>query len=111
MERKIQVAIDEVKEGKCVKRAAEDNAVKHTTLFYRIKKLKTAEGDWITKGDPQFNSKYTVNQVFTMDQESLLVKYIIRSSKINYGLTCKQIRKLAYDYATKLNIRNINKWT
>lgn len=110
MECKIQEAIKEVKEGKCVKRAAEDNEVKHTTLFYRIKKLKTAEGDWISNDEPQFHSKYTVYQVFTNDQESLLVKYIIRCSKINYGLTCKQIRKLAYDYATKSNIKIINKW-
>jgi len=43
-----------------------------------------------------------------MDQESLLVKYIIRCSKMNYGLTCKQIRKLA-THSTQLNITKINK--
>lgn len=44
-----------------------------------------------------------------MNQESLLVKYIICCFKMNYGLTCKQIKNLAYDYATKLKILKINK--
>lgn len=47
-ERNIQEAINEVKDGKCAKRAAEDNGVKYTTLYYRLKKLKTPEGEWIT---------------------------------------------------------------
>jgi len=110
-ERNIQEAINEVKDGKCAKRAAEDNGVKYTTLYYRLKKLKTPEGEWIPQIEPKFNSKYTVNQVFSQVQESLLVEYIIKCSKINYGLTCKQIRKLAYDYSLKSNIKVPKAWS
>lgn len=60
-ERNIQEAINEVKDGKSVKKVAEDNGVKHTTLFYRIKKLKTPQGEWIPQKLLKFNSKYTVN--------------------------------------------------
>jgi len=37
LEDKIKTTVDEIKNGKCVKRAAEDNNIKHTTLFYRVK--------------------------------------------------------------------------
>lgn len=54
-----------------------------------------------------YSSKYTVSQVFTNNQENELVKYIQTCSDMNYGLTYKQIRVLAFDYASALPECNI----
>jgi hypothetical protein len=40
----------------------------------------------------------------------LLVEYIIKFLKINYGLTTTQIRKLAFDYAKGCNIEVPPSW-
>ncbi|XP_074035914.1 uncharacterized protein [Leptinotarsa decemlineata] len=54
-----------------------------------------------------YSSKYSVSQVFTNNQEIELVKYIQTCSDMNYGLTYKQIRVLAFDYASALPECNI----
>lgn len=57
-----------------------------------------------------FKSKYTTQQVFTTEYENLLCKYLLQSSKINYGLTYLQAQKLAFQYAKKLNIKYPASW-
>ena len=42
-------------------------------------------------------------QTFTKEEENLLKDYIIKSSKLNYGLSRKQVCKLAYDFASAKN--------
>ncbi|XP_055906379.1 uncharacterized protein LOC129941699 [Eupeodes corollae] len=69
-----------------------------TTLYYRIKKLKSNKEPQSLK----FSSKYSTQQVFTNGEEKMLEKYLIRSSKMNYGLTKIQARVLAFEYATLL---------
>ncbi|CAI6354301.1 unnamed protein product [Macrosiphum euphorbiae] len=112
MEANIQAAIQVYKEGNIGYRdAAQQFGIRHTTLFYRIKKLKNIEG--IIQNSPdenRFNSKYTVNQIFSKEQENMLVKYILRCSQINYGMTLVQIRKLAYDYAVKVTLKIPDSW-
>lgn len=112
MERNIQAAILLYKEGSMGYRdAAKQFGIKHTTLFYRIKKLKNVEGIIQNSvDDNRFNSKYTVNQIFSKEQEEMLVKYILRCSQINYGMTLVQIRKLAYDYAVKVELKIPDSW-
>jgi hypothetical protein len=69
------------------------------TLFYRVKKYK----ENIALRSEQFSSKYTVAQVFTNDEEKMLAKYLLKRSQMNYGLTYKSARSLAFDYAKTLN--------
>lgn len=107
----IQKAINEVKDSKCTKRVTAENGLKYTTLFYRIKILKMPEYKWIPQEILKYDSKYTVHQIFNKVQESFLVECTIKCSKINYGLTCQQIRKLAYDYASKLHIKLPRAWS
>jgi len=104
LEDKIKTAVEEIKNDKCVKRATEDNNIKHTTLFYRVKKMKTDDGNWINNEVLKFLSKYSVKQVFTQTQELLLVEYITQCSKINYGLTTKQIRKLRFALGCNIEV-------
>ncbi|CAI6357746.1 unnamed protein product [Macrosiphum euphorbiae] len=72
--------------------------------------MKTADGNWINNEVLKFQSKYSVKQVFTQTQELLLFEYMVKCSKINYGLTTKQIRKLAHDYAIGCNIEVPPSW-
>lgn len=40
----------------------------------------------------------------------MLEEYLIKCSKMGYGLTYKQVRDFAYSYAKKLNKRMPNGW-
>jgi hypothetical protein len=39
-----------------------------------------------------FASRYVSRQIFNANQEYMLVDYVIKCSKLNYGMTYKQIR-------------------
>uniref|UniRef100_A0A336M6K4 CSON010990 protein n=1 Tax=Culicoides sonorensis TaxID=179676 RepID=A0A336M6K4_CULSO len=58
----------------------------------------------------QVSSKYTVKQVFTMQQERELVDYVIKCANFHYGLTLVQLRRLAYEFAVKLNAKYPVSW-
>jgi hypothetical protein len=49
-----------------------------------------------------FTSRYKSRQIFKENQELMLVDYVIKCSELNYEMTYKQIRQLAYDYAKRL---------
>ena len=72
--------------------------IKRNTLHYRVKKYKSL----LSKTKLGLTTKYTVAQVFNKDEEIMLRDYLIKSSKMNYGLTYKQAKELAFHYATKL---------
>jgi len=72
--------------------------------------MKTDDGNWINNDVLKFQSKHSVKQVFTQTQELSLVEYITQCSKINYGLTTKQIRKFAFDYSLGCNIEIPPSW-
>lgn len=78
-----------------LREAAAIFGITKSTLGYRIKLFKNNQK---SKGE-DFSSKYSVNQVFTRFDEDMLEKYILKSSKMNYGLTYQQTRLLAYQYA------------
>lgn len=105
-EERMNEAVKAVIGGMQLRKAANLHGVRFNTLFYRVKKQKNKPDnvDVLT-----FSSKHTVNQVFTMEQEDLLVKYIIKCSKMSYGLNYKQICQLGFDYAKKVN-RCPQKW-
>ncbi|KAK9685512.1 CENP-B N-terminal DNA-binding domain [Popillia japonica] len=44
------------------------------------------------------------NKVFTDEHEKIMADYIIRASQIYYGLSPKEIKRLAYDLAKKYNL-------
>lgn len=89
--------------------------IKRTTLQSRIKTMlkKQSVEDILRDLDKdsgneseskvqKFSSKYTVKQVFTLSQEKELVEYIKKSSNLNYGLSYKQVLRVAYDFAKNL---------
>ena len=94
--------------------------IKRSTLQHRRQKIlkKMTKEQYIrsqlgnpndsgNESDPEINenvysSKYTNRQVFTVEQELELEKYIKNCSDLNYGLSYKSLQKLAYDFALAL---------
>ena len=116
-------AIREVLRNKISERGAAINfRVKRGTLHSRIQKIKKYSHEELCKLYGKENSgsesnvedtlsKYTVHQVFTTEQEHELVQYIKTCSDINYGLTYRQIRVIAYQYGSVLpNCKVPNRW-
>ncbi|KAH9643097.1 hypothetical protein HF086_008813 [Spodoptera exigua] len=81
-----------------IRKSAQKYGVKPTTLESRLKKFhqQAAAENIPTRA---FTSKFTSNQVFSTEEEALLNNYIIECSKMHYGLTIIQVRKLAYEFA------------
>ncbi|CAH2097442.1 unnamed protein product [Euphydryas editha] len=52
-----------------------------------------------------FEFKFASHQVLTKTEEDLLNKYILAFSKMEYGLTCIQVKKLAYEFAKANDIK------
>lgn len=106
----IKQAIHDVTKKVCgLLEATRRYGIKKSTLQSRINKMKRNAPDGIidlqsdsgneSEENMLYSSKYTVNQVFTKIQELELANYIKKTSNLNYGLTYRQIRLLAYDYA------------
>lgn len=85
----------------------------YSALFYRLKKGKAIDtrpnADETNRSTPKtystlkcYSTKYTTQQVFTVEQETMLRDYILKCSVMNYGLTYRQVRQLAYQYAKRL---------
>lgn len=86
----LKKAIDDVKTKKLtLGKAAEAFNIPKTTIFDYLKKKVIKQ--------PRSGRK----PLFTDDQETQLVDYIIKCSKLYYGLTIKKIRQIAYQYAEK----------
>lgn len=99
----MQAAISAVREQNLsIRKAAAIYGLTHTALFYRLKNKHDSEKKYV--------SKYTAKQVFTVQQEAMLKTYILQSSKINYGLTYVEIRKLAFSYAKLLECNYPSNW-
>ncbi|XP_031334067.1 uncharacterized protein LOC116164081 [Photinus pyralis] len=103
---------------KVVKKAVEDvvkhnmsirsSAAKHNLKKSMLSKRVKIGRDYIQdsdegSGDVRDNGrKYATRQIFTIVEEKMLCKYVMKCSDIQYGLTYIQVRKLAFQYAVKL---------
>lgn len=102
-------AILETDEKQTIRGVARDLGLCHVTLFRYLKKKKAAKEDG--KPESSIIVGYRPNrQVFNQEQEGILVKYLIKCSNIYYGLTPKDVRKLAYGCASKYKISMPESW-
>ncbi|KAI9555040.1 hypothetical protein GHT06_020337 [Daphnia sinensis] len=51
-----------------------------------------------------------IRQVFTDEEETILVKFLHRAADIYFGLSPLDVRKLAFQLATKMNIKTPFSW-
>ena len=90
-----------------VRFAASRYGMSHNALHYRIKKIsKFAE----CNRPNVFISRYKSRQIFNVNQDLMLLDYVIKCSKLNYGMTYKQFRQLAYDCGRRLQSKFPSSW-
>lgn len=92
LERSVKAVI---KKEKTAYGAAKEYNVVKPTLLRHVKKCQASSL-------PSFEYKHNndTNKVFTDEEETLLVEYILKASRLNYGLTLKNVRSLAYQFDT-----------
>lgn len=127
-----ETIVEAIKEVINKKKSLRSTAIKYginkSTLYKRIKFLRSSKqiqpnksqthDDSGNSSESDSNSlislkvtnrnKYKNRQIFNDLEELDLKNYLLRSSKINYGLTYLQTRKLAYEYAKRL-LRSVPK--
>ncbi|KAB0790122.1 hypothetical protein PPYR_15343 [Photinus pyralis] len=95
-----RVVEEVVRHNVCLRVAASNNNVKFQTLFRYVKKLKADPNKSLEEVTMKPN--YQSRLIFTSEQEKMLVDYILRCSKMCYGKSTIDVRKLAYEMA-KIN--------
>ncbi|XP_041349184.1 uncharacterized protein LOC121368514 [Gigantopelta aegis] len=94
MKEAVRTVIDE---GKSIRNICVTHDIKFSTLRRYVKKARTSENKDLIAYSPKYNCR----QVFSHDEEILLQDYLIKASKIQYELTRKQVRELAYEFAVR----------
>ncbi|XP_044762023.1 uncharacterized protein LOC123319221 [Coccinella septempunctata] len=108
-EQAMSKAVNEVLKNKLsLRKSAAKYEVNAQTLQSRIKKLRETKD--LSSKNRVFESKFASQQVFTKTEEDLLNKYILSCSKMHYGLSCSQVKKLAYEFAEANNIKYPASW-
>ena len=82
-----------------IRGAAKKYELCHVSLSRYVKKRQTAS-------DEATNSLVTMgyrpwNKVFNEEQEKIMAIYIIKAAEIYYGFCPKEVRRFAYELATK----------
>lgn len=93
-------AIADVEKGMSLRKSAMKYNVDRITLNRYVQNKEK-----LTKFD-EMGSQYKANQVFTLEEEKVLVDYLLECSKMHYGLSKVSAMKLASDYAIA-NHKNI----
>lgn len=89
-------AMEEVSKGAKIKTTAVKYDIPRTNLQRYVKQGTVKDNA----------SRFVSSQIFTVQEEEQLAKYMTVSSKLNYGLTKLQARQLAYDYAVAIKKSN-----
>jgi len=94
---------------KKIRSVAKDFGLCHMSLTRYLKKRKAIleSGNSIASLTVGYKKN---RQIFTDEQEVILVNYLIKCCQIYYGLTPKDVRRLAYDCACKYNIPVPKSW-
>ena len=101
-------AVNEVTEKKALVRSvSEIYAIPFTTLWRYVKKFSSSQNP----NNVVFEPKYNCRKVFSDVEEVMLKDYLVKASKIHYGLSPKSARELAYQYAVKLGKSVLSNWT
>lgn len=91
----MKAAVKEVIDGSKLRATANKYSLDKMTLRRYVIKYRE-QGD-----AAKFSPNYKLSQIFDDNEEKRLAEYLLTAAKMNYGLTTKETRKLAYMYAVK----------
>ena len=83
-----------IKKGQSISAASKHSKIAFSSLRWYVEKAKQYGLDEV-----KYTPNYKYQQVFINEEEILLNYYIVKASRIHYGLTRTQLKKLAYDFA------------
>lgn len=92
-----------LEDGTSVRAVAQEYDIDRKTLGRYV--IKIQEGQ-----DTKFKANHNSSQIFTNEEEAALEKYLITASKLNYGLTPKDLRRFGYEYALASGTRVPANW-
>jgi len=89
---RMKAAVDDVINGRTIYAVAKASMIDRMTLTRYVRKVRAGEFT-------DFAPNYVTKQIFSDEQEECFASYLLRASKLHYGLSTKVTRSLAYDYA------------
>uniref|UniRef100_A0A2A4K4E0 HTH CENPB-type domain-containing protein n=1 Tax=Heliothis virescens TaxID=7102 RepID=A0A2A4K4E0_HELVI len=90
--------------------AANSYQLCHVTLYRYVQKKKKMLEEGLTNSLP--NVGYvSKRRIFSDQEEKILAEYLLHCSQINYGMTTKEVRKMAFQLAIKYNKDIPCSWT
>lgn len=99
-----------IENGKSIRSVAKTFDICHVSLYRFIKKLRSRPTS--QKQLPRPTTGYKPhNKVFTHEQEQTLNSYIRNCADLYFGLTPREVRKLAYECAVKHELKMPSSWT
>ncbi|KMQ83100.1 hypothetical protein RF55_20930 [Lasius niger] len=90
-----------------IRKAALMFNIKPATLQHRLEKMKARNDEEKVR---DHGSKYSSQQVFTAKQEKQLNGYLVKCNELHHGLTLKQVRRLAYEFAKRVGCKYPESW-
>lgn len=98
-----------IRNGESIRKASKNVGVSFATLKRYHHKFKDAPSlEDLTSS--QLEPNYSVNTIFTAEQEITLKKYITHCALLFYGLTAKECRRLAYQCGKLNNLKMPLSW-
>jgi len=94
-------------EGRSINSVAKDFLIPQKTLERYVKKAKLLLNGEIKIENVGYNNG---RKVFSQEHETLLTNYVKQASDIYYGLTPKELKKFAYQYAISNNLQVPANW-
>lgn len=98
-------ALKNIKNGMSVRKSSQITGIPFTTL--RRYYLKTRN---LNLDETRLTPNYTINKVFTAEQENMLKDYFKYCALLFYGLSTKECRRIAYQMAQINNLKMPNSW-
>lgn len=90
---RMKLAVREVVDGSKLRTTAKTYGIDKMTLKRYVERFKR-------NGESEsYQPNYNTAQIFNKEQEKLLGEYLVTSANMNYGLTTKETRELAYSFA------------
>lgn len=104
----MEAAVKEVvTDGIGLRKTALKFGVDKMTLHRYVTKYKENLGN---KQPTVFEPNYSVSQVFTREEETLLASYLKKASQLHHGLGTVNCRLLAYEFAIRNNKKHPEQW-
>lgn len=104
----MKAAVKEVvEEGIGLRKTALKFGIDKMTLHRYVAKYKENVGN---QQPTEFEPNYSVSQVFTREEETLLASYLKKASQLHHGLGTINCRLLAYEFAVRNQKKHPEQW-